>query len=186
MAEEVKPEAKDGAPAAPVAEIKPITSEDISRLQSVYDKRLSELTAELNATKSAVEVAKRDADAAKAALSPDATKALERQKQLEQQDASLKAREEAVKANGLKAAARLHAAEAKANYGVDIKVTELEKLGSEIEIELAVLRQIAGAKKPALPASGQIDRDGKSGGAPATTGNPISDTLAQMELYKKR
>ena len=121
----------------------------------------------------------------KETLPQDKAAQLQAEANLRKREAEAKVKEAALTKRALEVCARGLALSAKAEHGIEIDPAELASLGSEVEIELAVLRKVAAGKKtPKLPATQQIDKPGQPG--PVSTGNLEADVQRQLTTLKTR
>ena len=172
------------APPEPVPETVP--AEDFRKLQSVFDKKILELTQTIDGLKTGLVSAQTDLELAKSNMTADAAAKLAKEKDLQKREIATAAERTKLAADSKQLCVKRLVHQAKAEHGVDVKPEDLEKLSTEVDIELAVLRQVAAAKpQPKAPDVRQLNVGGSTqpGG---TVADPIAEVLKQEQMIRKR
>ena len=133
MADEVPVETPKDAP-KPVA----VSQEDLSKFRAAYDTKITALAKELEEARKEAVMAKADTETLKS--QGDNAKVLEREQMMRVRETKVSAFEQDLRVRELHQAAVETAAEAKAKWGLDVKVEDLAKLPTKGDMALAVMR----------------------------------------------
>lgn len=164
----------------PSGELETVPKKDIDNLKSVYDKKLLTVEKEKSDLQGKLTDVQAELESLKVGVPSDVTAKVKAEVDLKKREAALKVQAEGLEKKGL----TIKAKELLLEHGVQMDLAELIKLGSEVEIELAVLRQKTLPKREmTVPRQGSLDLGGGTGGGPVSENAML---LAAIEKAKKR
>jgi len=160
-------------------EPKMVPAEDVNRLKSVYDTRVTEKNTRISSLEQANTLLNEEIAALKAEKPADQLAVVKREADIKRKEAMLDQNQKDLLKRGLTITAR----ELLAEYEIkDMTVDELVALGSENEIELAILRKktTPTAPPPNVPPKSRIDSPRGPSGA-STDSEGIADAIKQAK-----
>lgn len=157
-----------------------VSREDFTRLQSVYDTKLSEKSKVIEGLEGQIATLRSEVDLLKQEAPKDQLERVKVEKDLRAREGTLKVLEKSLADKSLALKARELLAEYK---DVGMTVEELVKMGDEATMELAVLRKaaqpkVAGGK---LPPKGTIDTGHRSVGKPSSDDEALDRELERAK-----